>query len=150
MSNQLKRACKKYEEAVHAATGQILFYANAQTPFLEEETKASPHRAPWNNESYVECPNCLRSIPKTVADSVTFPSGHTRKITDSWETSTFEEMAQHKDCEETADDATDYVGSDGETSDSEFDDEYDGWDAMCSKVLKHSFWLLLLLSVKQE
>ena len=43
-------------------------------------------------------------------------------------------MAKHKDCEETADDASAYVGSNGESSDSEWDHEYDCWDAMSSKT----------------
>ena len=60
-------------EAVFNATGLIPEYTKAKTPFLEEEAESSPHRAPYESGPFVECPNCLYTIPEGVADERKFP-----------------------------------------------------------------------------
>ena len=72
ISRQLRRALAKYEEAVFTATGLVPEYVIAKTPFLEEETKTSPHRAPWTHGEFVECPNCLYTMSKKLAEERTF------------------------------------------------------------------------------
>ena len=99
ISKQLKRALAKYEEAVYSATGLIPEYTKARTPFLEEETKHSPHRAPYEGGDFVECPNCLDTIPKSVADERTFKEGTQRKVNNIWEMDVFKETGlTRRDC----------------------------------------------------
>ena len=82
ISRQLRRALAKYEEAVYHATGLIPEYVKAKTPFLEEETKHSPHRAPWDTEDFVECPCCLHTMPMSAVRENTFKAGTQRKVND--------------------------------------------------------------------
>ena len=65
ISNQLRRALSKYEQAVYDATGKYPQYNSGKTPFIVEETKQCPHRAPYNGEKFLECPCCLHTIPES-------------------------------------------------------------------------------------
>ena len=78
---QLKKPISKYEEAVHGATGMYPKLETVITPFIFEETRLSKHRAPFNDEDFIECPCCLHTIPESVAMSeCKFASGTPRKV----------------------------------------------------------------------
>ena len=68
ISKQLKRALTKYEEAVYAATGLVPEYIKAKTPFMEEDSRCSPHREPYVDEDFYECPSCAHTVRKSSID----------------------------------------------------------------------------------
>ena len=84
ISNQLKRALSKYEQAVYDATGKYPQYIGGKTPFIVEETKECPHRAPYNGERFLECPSCLHTIPESFLKNYMFDSGTQRKVQNIW------------------------------------------------------------------
>ena len=49
-----------------------------------EETKESPHRAPYNNERFFECPSCLHTVPESFIKQYMFDPGTTRKVQNIW------------------------------------------------------------------
>ena len=80
ITSQLKRSLQMYEQAVFDQTGQQVEYTAGKTPFIHEDTRECPHRAPYNNEDFFECPCCLNSIPKSDLDQWTYKSGTVRKV----------------------------------------------------------------------
>ena len=135
ISRQLRRALAKYEEAVFTATGLTPEYVKAKTPFLEEETKYSPHRGPWNSESFVECPCCLHTMALSEMKNHTYAAGTSRKVNDIRGLEVFKQAGKKKiDCGEDveadmSDAGTDYGDPSHDWSDSE-DCEWDSWDLL--------------------
>ena len=54
----------------------------AKTPFLEEDSRYSPHRLPWSKEDFYECPSCAHTVPVSAIPKLTHKAGTTRKIND--------------------------------------------------------------------
>ena len=74
----------RYEVAVFEITGQYPRFYQVKTPFLEEDTKECPFRAPCDEDDhFIECPSCLHTIPKSEAEQLhTYQAGTQRKIKD--------------------------------------------------------------------
>ena len=68
IKGSMRRAVAKYEQAVFDVTKQWPRLYEVQTPFVQEDTKKAPARAPIADEAFVECPCCLRTMPRSMAD----------------------------------------------------------------------------------
>ena len=90
ISGQLRKALAKYEAGVQRCTGLPVEYrSNVKTPFLQEETKHSVHRAPAEKGDFIECPCCLHTIPVADVPAITHKAGEPRKITEIWKDKNF-------------------------------------------------------------
>ena len=72
----------------------------AKTPFLQEETKYSIHRAPAEDGNFVECPCCLHTFSTEDLPSLTHKAGEPRKITEIWK----DKIQKYGENKENADD----------------------------------------------
>lgn len=79
-SGQLRRAVVKYKEVVQQLTGMEPQMKKVSTPYIQEETKKSLHRAPIQSGKFVECPCCMHTFPETDARQHTFDAGPVRKV----------------------------------------------------------------------
>ncbi len=83
MRQSLRSAIAKYDTAVFEAEGVYPHLYNVDSPFIEEDTKTAPSRAPFNGEEFVECPSCLHTMPKSEAmGKCLFKAGTSRKLRD--------------------------------------------------------------------
>ena len=70
MSAALIGVIERYQELVKLITGKMPRLHSAKTPFLQEDTREAPARAPKNDEDFVECPHCFHTVSTSDLDSV--------------------------------------------------------------------------------